>query len=530
MKYAYLLILVVVMSLSWPAFAQVPQLINYQGRVTDGGTNFNGTGLFEFALVNTTGSTNYWSNDGTSAGQPATSVSLTVTKGLYSVQLGDTTVAGMTIAIPITIFTNSDVRLRVWFSDGTGFQQLAPDQRIAAVGYALMAANVQPTADLQGQRLIIGAGHYLSGTGSTIAGGYQNGTTTNYAAVGGGLGNLVSGAGGTVSGGLTNTASGLAAGVSGGELNLASGIFSTLGGGYFNGATNNYTTVGGGLANLASGVGTTISGGVTNTASGLEAAIAGGENNWSSGTVAVIGGGYANLASGYASTIPGGYYNGATNTYATVGGGYGNLVTGYAATIPGGYLNLASGSYSFAAGAGAVATNNGTFVWADASSTNAVGSTLANQFTARCAGGVRFFTTSAATVGVQLAAGGNSWSSVSDRNLKENFKPVNTRAVLAKLVATPVTEWNMISQDSSIRHIGPMAQDFKASFAVGEDDRHISTSDADGVAFAAIQGLYEEVKARDARIAQLEKRLGELESKMQPLMFPPDQVSANRNK
>ena len=33
------------------AFAQVPGVINYQGRVVDNGTNFNGTGQFEFALV-----------------------------------------------------------------------------------------------------------------------------------------------------------------------------------------------------------------------------------------------------------------------------------------------------------------------------------------------------------------------------------------------------------------------------------------------------------------------------------------------
>ena len=38
------------------------------------------------------------------------------------------------IAIP-NLFTNCDVRLRVWFNDGTnGFQLLTPDQRIAAVG------------------------------------------------------------------------------------------------------------------------------------------------------------------------------------------------------------------------------------------------------------------------------------------------------------------------------------------------------------------------------------------------------------
>src|SRR5208282_1004007 len=34
-----------------PAFSQVPGIINYQGRIVDGGTNFNGTGQFEFALV-----------------------------------------------------------------------------------------------------------------------------------------------------------------------------------------------------------------------------------------------------------------------------------------------------------------------------------------------------------------------------------------------------------------------------------------------------------------------------------------------
>ena len=54
-----------------PVPAQVPQLLNCQGRVTVGGTNFDGTGLFKFALINTTGSSNYWSNDGTVTGHPA---------------------------------------------------------------------------------------------------------------------------------------------------------------------------------------------------------------------------------------------------------------------------------------------------------------------------------------------------------------------------------------------------------------------------------------------------------------------------
>src|SRR5437867_212964 len=97
-------------------YAQVPQLINYQGRVVVGTTNFDGTGQFKFALVNANGSTTYWSNNGTSTAgsEPTNAVSLTVSKGLYSVLLGDTSVANMTVSIPASVFNNSDVRLRVW--------------------------------------------------------------------------------------------------------------------------------------------------------------------------------------------------------------------------------------------------------------------------------------------------------------------------------------------------------------------------------------------------------------------------------
>jgi hypothetical protein len=158
------------MFLATSAPAQVPQLINYQGRVAVGTTNFNGTGQFKFALVNATGTTSYWSNDGSSVGgsQPTAAVSLTVTKGLYSVLLGDTSLANMT-AIPNSVFSNADVRLRVWFNDGTnGSQLLSPDQRIAAVGYALMAARLQPGTDLSVLALDATSGIHV---GSMDAGG-----------------------------------------------------------------------------------------------------------------------------------------------------------------------------------------------------------------------------------------------------------------------------------------------------------------------------------------------------------------------
>ena len=52
--------------------AQVPQLINYQGRVAVKGVNFDGSGQFKFAIVDAAGTTSYWSNDGTSTagGEP----------------------------------------------------------------------------------------------------------------------------------------------------------------------------------------------------------------------------------------------------------------------------------------------------------------------------------------------------------------------------------------------------------------------------------------------------------------------------
>jgi len=128
--------------------AQVPQIINYQGRVVVGTTNFTGTGSFKFALVNVNGSTTLWSNDGTSSAgsQPTNAVLLSVANGLYSVVLGDIGYSNMTV-IPATVFNNNDVRLRVWFNDGThGSQLLSPDQRIAATGYAMMAAGVSDGA------------------------------------------------------------------------------------------------------------------------------------------------------------------------------------------------------------------------------------------------------------------------------------------------------------------------------------------------------------------------------------------------
>ena len=126
------------------AHSQVPGIITYQGRVTSNGTNFSGAGSFKFALLNNANGQSLWSNDGSSANgsQPAAGVAATVVDGLFTVALGDTSLPGM-LSIPVTAFTNADVRLRLWFNNGVnGFAQLLPDQRITSVGYAAMSANV----------------------------------------------------------------------------------------------------------------------------------------------------------------------------------------------------------------------------------------------------------------------------------------------------------------------------------------------------------------------------------------------------
>src|SRR5581483_8559429 len=111
-------------------------------------------------------------------------------------------------------------------------------------------------------------------------------------------------------------------------------------------------------------------------------------------------------------------------------------------------------------------------------------------------------------------------NSSSDRNVKSNFAPVNNRSVLERLVGIPIQTWNYNSDPASIRHIGPMAQDFYAAFGVGSDDKHINLLDEGGVAFAAIQELYKSNQAKDQQINDLTKRIEALEKVVEKLTKP----------
>lgn len=115
----------------------------------------------------------------------------------------------------------------------------------------------------------------------------------------------------------------------------------------------------------------------------------------------------------------------------------------------------------------------------------------------------------------QFHAGATNWTCSSDRNLKENFKPVNTAQVLEAVAKMPVTTWSM--KGSKVRQLGPVAQDFYAAFKLGTSDRTINNTDAQGVALAAIQGLYGVVEQKDARITALSNRVVSLEARLSAL-------------
>jgi hypothetical protein len=94
---------------------------------------------------------------------------------------------------------------------------------------------------------------------------------------------------------------------------------------------------------------------------------------------------------------------------------------------------------------------------------------------------------------------------MSDRNQKKNISPADTDAILKRVTDLPISTWTYLDEPSAVRHLGPMAQDFHASFGLGNDDRTYHSVDAHGVALAAIQALERVVKQQEQRIERLER-------------------------
>jgi hypothetical protein len=374
-----------------------------------------------------------------------------------------------------------------------------------------------------------------------------------FTTVAGGVYNIANGPGGTVGGGGVNAARGLASTVGGGYLNQSDGDYSTIPGGQYNDANGNGATVGGGAHNLANNYRSTVGGGHWNRAGNHiapvdlntlegnffdifpDAANANDEpvdvdpvpvDPTRRGRYANVDGGAYNTAAGPGSSVGGGGLNTAAGLVSTIGGGYKNYAAGLYGTVPGGFKNSAQGSYSLAAGHQARANHQGAFVWADASTNSPVASTGANQFIVQAEGGLWFGADANPTIpldrfintstGAYLSRSG-TWTNNSDRNRKENFSAVDNLAVLEQLAEVPVTTWNYKVDDPTTRHMGPMAQDFYAAFGLGQDEAALSTLDTDGVALAAIQGLYQLNQAQAALIEDLQTQSQALEARIAAL-------------
>lgn len=296
--------------------------------------------------------------------------------------------------------------------------------------------------------------------------------------------------------------------------NVTAGVYgATISGGGMSGNPNRVTdhwgTVGGGRNNQAGN-------GAGSNSDAQDATVAGGSSNEALAVYATVAGGGANTAGGQYSVVGGGLANQASGNHSVISGGSNNSADGTWAVVPGGQLNSAAGYNSFAAGRRAKANNTGAFVLADSSNFDFTPSTN-NAFTARFTGGARFVVGidgTGANTWLCAVYNGGSWGCSSDRNVKENFQPVDGKAILAKLADLPITTWNAIGTDPAVRRMGPMAQDFYAAFGLGDDDKVITTGDLDGVALASIQGLYGIVQEQDAQIAALQQENADLQARL----------------
>jgi hypothetical protein len=512
--------------------------------------------------------TTYWSNDGTSVAgsEPSASISVNVANGLFTIALGDTTVAGMT-AIDAALFGQPNLQLQIWFDDGTkGFAALFPPENLTVVPYAAFANNASnllgsiPAGQISGMVAngLLPTNAIFSGpvTAPIFSGSGTNLTSLNAGSLTTGTVPLSS-LSGITSNQLSSATWQLATNLNGGNAALASNVVSGIA------ITNAFITnssfagSGAGLTNLpasqlisignTNGVaagnffvgaaGNSAMAGYNNTGIGVHAlgANTGGLDNMAAGLNALL----ANT-SGSGNTALGTYAlqantNGSDNTAVGLNALYANS-SGNNDTASGIYAlysntngdNTAVGAYALqgsTSGFGNTAVGYNALYTSTTGSNNIALGYLAGQAITSGSSNIDIGNvglsgdaniirigsgqTAAYFPGTVFASG---MALSSDRDIKRDFTPVNPETVLDKVLAMPVTEWQYKADVDVVRHIGPMAQDFHAAFDLnGSDDKHISVVDEGGVALAAIQGLNEKLNEKDAEIQALKARLDKLE-------------------
>lgn len=232
--------------------------------------------------------------------------------------------------------------------------------------------------------------------------------------------------------------------------------------------------------------------------------------------------GNLSIASGYYS-FAAGHNPSATGDHSialgrgAIANAYGSIAIGYHPQVDAQH-GLALGNYVYVSGQNSVGmgyhshvNHPGSFVYSDESAPLAnTFSNAPNQFMVKASGGFIFYTNSTLTTGVVLPAGAGAWSTLSDRNSKDNITEIDPQYYLNKLDSINVYSWNYISQDSSIVHIGPMAQDFYQTFEIGTDSTRINSGDFDGVNLILLKALHSKVEELENQNAEVERLRMEL--------------------
>lgn len=128
-------------------------------------------------------------------------------------------------------------------------------------------------------------------------------------------------------------------------------------------------------------------------------------------------------------------------------------------------------------------------------------------------------TQGAGTPQFTLAANGNlaitgTLSTGSSRTLKTGIEPINGTSLLEKVLSLPLYHWRYTASPAQERHVGPMAEDFRKIFQLGQDDKSLAPGDIAGVTLGAVQELARKVTEREADIAAIKARISLLEAQM----------------
>jgi hypothetical protein len=182
----------------------------------------------------------------------------------------------------------------------------------------------------------------------------------------------------------------------------------------------------------------------------------------------------------------------------------------------------AGGTSSVALGWTSIANTNNSFAWSDNASAGGVTTSNPGQFAIRATGpgggaAVKFFTTNStlsplSAPGPYLANGVSTWQVPSSRTIKENYTPIDHVEVLKNVTAMTIEKWTYKDENRTDRlvwHMGPYAEEF-SQFGLGALKDAIETSDADGILFAAIKGMYQlhinDMDTIDAQLKDLEEQ------------------------